>query len=100
MTVQEQQLNFIKEIAELKERNPNHEIHFKTDVDGIDFDYGWAPGLIVSVKLGRWKETDSQTFDDWDSYFEHCYEYLEMSESASRVAANKMKKAIIVRIAG
>ena len=94
------QIEFIKEIAELKERNQNHKIHFQTDTDGIDCDYGWAVGHIVSIKIGKWISTDSQTFDDYDQYFEHCWGYLEMEEEEARKEADKMEDAIIVRIAG
>jgi len=98
--VQEQQFNFVKEIAVLKENNPSYEIHFLFERDNHDNDFYWMGGEIISVKLGRWLVCEEQIFIDGDEAIEHFEDYLEYTREDANKELEKMKPAILVRIAG
>jgi len=96
----------LEKMIELKNENPNHEVHFLVDNDLFDIDYSWTHGIIKDVQIGVWLKLESGTilttidqieewFDENDTKYSEYYDDIkpELEEMKSNA-----KPAILVTI--
>lgn len=94
------QIDYIKAILCLAEKNPDFEIHFCVGSDEICDNTAWTAHVITSVKAGWWYEDGEQIFTDLDEIAEHLNDRAELEDEKEYDIADAMKvskMAIIVK---
>lgn len=99
-------IKFVEKIIALRKDNKDHEIHYLVDTDLLlDNSFQWMSGVVTSVSLGLWLETEWGIKTDVESIEEYFWENDEKYSEAEKGLVPELveliasaKPAILVRV--